>query len=340
MDPSRDRYSQNPNAATIDVLQDLATYYDQTKDRWRTLGYRKAIRTLVKQTTKIITKEAIRLPGIGESIATKIEEIVQTDGLRKFNYIRDDPKEKVLRLFLGVYDVGLAQASKWYQAGYRTLADLRAGSHATPLTANQIVGIEHYDDFAARIPRHEVAAHGEIVRTALRHLDPACSVTVMGFYRRGATDSGDIDLLISKPGAPSFMLRDIVFSQLLPHLASILFVKATLAGSGSKAGSKWHGASCLPDSTVWRRLDILLVPDTELGASLLYFTGNEVFNRSMRLLARRRGMRLNQYGLFGDVVRRGRAMRINDGTLIEAKDEKRIFEVLGVLWREPEERCC
>ncbi|KAI1769727.1 DNA polymerase beta, thumb domain-containing protein [Hypoxylon cercidicola] len=65
-----------------------------------------------------------------------------------------------------------------------------------------------------------------------------------------------------------------------------------------------------------------------------------MFNRSIRLLTRRKGMRLNQHGLFSNVVRRGGAKRINDGTLIEAKDEKRIFEVLGMPWREPEERCC
>ncbi|KAH9983643.1 fingers domain of DNA polymerase lambda-domain-containing protein [Xylariaceae sp. FL0662B] len=180
------------------------------------LVYRKAINSLAKQTAKITTKEeAIRLPHIGESIAAKIEEIEQVNSLRKLNYIRDDPMEKVLRLFLGIYGVGLAQATKWYHVGHRTLADLRVDPHGTPLTANQIIGIEHYDDFAARIPRHEVAVHGEIVRTALQHLDPACSVTIMGSYRHGATDSGDIDLLISKPGALLFMLRKIVFSHLL-----------------------------------------------------------------------------------------------------------------------------
>ncbi|KAK3364131.1 putative DNA polymerase POL4 [Lasiosphaeria hispida] len=337
MNPAGKRASQTANGRTIKVLQELATYYDRAKDAWRSAGYRKAMAILARQTTEITTEEEARgLRGVGGSIAAKIAEIAQTGRLRKLEHMRNDPRERVLDDFVGIYGVGRAQAVKWYAAGHRTRDDLRR----VPLTANQAVGLDHYDDFQARVPRREVEAHGEMVRAALQRLDPACSVTIVGSYRRGAADSGDIDLLLTKAGASLDALRPLFFDRLIPDLEAASFIKATLVASGTRKGGKWQGASCLPGSTVWRRLDMLVVPDAEIGAALLYFTGSDLFNRSMRLLARNKDMRLNEYGLFGNVIRGKGGEHINDGTLIEARDERRIFAELGLEWREPEERSC
>ncbi|KAL1607869.1 hypothetical protein SLS60_002807 [Paraconiothyrium brasiliense] len=331
--------SSNPNARTIEVLEQMGKYYDQMQDQWRTLAYRKAVTTLRKQTSKISTaKEASALPFVGSRLADKIEEIVLTDRLRRLDSARDDPTDRVLRLFLGVYGAGLVQANKWIQAGYRTLDDLVANAK---ITDSQRIGIEHYYDFATRIPRAEVKAHSQYVRDALRQIDPGFETTVMGSYRRGAKDSGDIDIIITKPGATLSTLRDVVFHTLVPRLLKNGFLRAKLATSSSNDdGTKWHGASCLPSSTTWRRLDLLLVPEEEMGAALLYFTGNDIFNRSIRLLASKKGMRLNQRGLYKDVIRGKNREKLNEGSLLEGKDEKRIFEILGVPWREPTERIC
>lgn len=43
---------------------------------------------------------------IGESLAKKIEEIVETDRLRKLEYAQLEPGDVALKLFLGVYGVG------------------------------------------------------------------------------------------------------------------------------------------------------------------------------------------------------------------------------------------
>lgn len=81
-------------------------------------------------------------------------------------------------------------------------------------------------------------------------------------------------------------------------------------------------------------------PETEYGAALIYFTGNDIFNRSIRLLASRKSMRLNQRGLYKDVIRGSKREKLTEGELVEGKSEKRIFEILGVQWREPHERWC
>ncbi|KAF2131709.1 hypothetical protein P153DRAFT_312347 [Dothidotthia symphoricarpi CBS 119687] len=341
MNPNNgDLSSQNPNARTIQVLDEMCKYYDKMQDQWRTLAYRKGITTLKKQTTKITcAKQAATLPFIGTRLANKIEEIVLTDRLRKLDSTRDDPLDQVLRLFLGVYGAGLQQANKWIQAGHRTLEDLHT---KVKLTDSQKVGVEHYADFNSRIPRAEVEAHGAIVKNALRKIDTKFEATIMGSYRRGTKDSGDIDLIISCPRTSLATLRTVIFETLVPQLFKAGFLKVALATSRSNdsTGTKWHGASCLPSSKTWRRLDLLLVPEGEIGAALLYFTGNDIFNRSMRLLARKKGMRLNQKGLYKDVKRGRRGEKLNEGVLVEGRNEKRIFEVLGVPWREPHERIC
>ncbi|KAF2035011.1 hypothetical protein EK21DRAFT_55570 [Setomelanomma holmii] len=343
MDPSSGGYSRNnPNARTIQILEDMCKHYDRMQDHWRTLAYRKGITTLKKQTTKITTaRQAAALPFIGQRLADKIEEIVLTDRLRKLDNTRDNPLDAVLRLFLGVYGAGLVQANNWIRAGYRTLSDLQAKAK---LTDSHKIGIEHYEDFNSRIPRAEVEAHGAVIKQALASVDKNFEATMMGSYRRGAQESGDIDMIITCPGTSLSTLRSVVFDSLVPHLFRTGFLKASLATSRSVSndsrGTKWHGASCLPDSTVWRRMDFLLVPKEEMGAALIYFTGNDIFNRSVRLLARKMGMRLNQRGLYRDVKRGSRGDKLNEAVLVEGKDERRIFEILGVPWREPGERIC
>ncbi|KXT11268.1 hypothetical protein AC579_8383 [Pseudocercospora musae] len=330
--------SGNPNEATIDVLQQMADYYGQIGDEWRVRAYRKAIATLRNHPVKVSTKkEAGALPNVGPRLAEKIEEIAFTSRLRRLDHAKAEPQDQVLQTFMGVYGAGLKKATEWVQQGYQTLDELmeKAG-----LTENQRIGIEHYEDFRARIPRAEVAEHGRIVRQALQAIDPAFNVIIGGSFRRGSATSGDIDCIITRPDTGSDHLRNIVIGQLVPRLTAKGFLVASLAMTARDDGSKWHGASCLPGSKIWRRLDFLLVPSDELGAALIYFTGNDIFNRSLRLLASTKGMRLNQRGLYKDVLRGKARIKLTDGALVEGKDEKKIFAALGVPWRPPEHRIC
>jgi DNA polymerase IV len=333
--------STNPNSRTIDKLGKMAEYYDRIGDHWRTIAYRKCITALKKQSEHIITREqAMRIPGIGKRLADKVEEIACTNRLRRSESTTLDPNEQLLQLFMGIYQVGLPTASRWIAPGHKSLEDLTANAELTP---NQKVGIDRYNDFLTRIPRHEVTAHADIVRKACAQADAKIQLIVGGSYRRGAADCGDIDLIITKEDASLENLRAVLIDTVIPQLFKEDFLKVGLATSGSTSrgqGSKWHGASALPGSQVWRRIDLLFVPWDELGAALIYFTGNDIFNRSIRLLASRKMMRLNQHGLYGDVMRGEKRERIAQGKLLEGKSERAIFEILGVPWRLPEHRIC
>jgi len=82
------------------------------------------------------------------------------------------------------------------------------------------------------------------------------------------------------------------------------------------------------------------VPWKERGAALIYFTGNDIFNRSLRLLASKKGMGLNQRGLFRDCLRGEGRVRLTRGSCVASESEEEIFEILGVPWRPPELRNC
>lgn len=284
-----------------------------------------------------------------------------TNTLRRLESIESDPDDEVIRVFCNIYDANYAQAQKWFAQGFRTLDDLR---ESADLIYGQRIGLEYYQDFQTRIPRAEVEAHGAYTRKTIQEIDPAITVTIGGSYRRGNADSGDIDLLITKASSPIEELRHIVFDTALPRMLRQGYIKANLT-TPSATSTIWRGAAALlppspsPSSissaisssslcsskvSLCRRIDIILVPHAEYGAALIYFTGNDVFNRSMRLLARKKGMRLNQRGLFRDVLGRGQGEggKVTEGGELveEGMSERRIFEVLGVPWRRAEERIC
>ncbi|KAI0443613.1 hypothetical protein F4803DRAFT_514190 [Xylaria telfairii] len=332
---TRDKKISGPNADTIKLFEEMAEEHRLSDETWRVQSYRKAIATLRRQPKKITTaKEAKKLTNIGSSLADHIEEIATTGRFEKLDNIRSEPSRAALKIFYNIYGVGVPTAQRWVELGYRTLDDLR--TKAT-LSMNQELGVEHYDDLLTRIPRAEVKALGDYVKDVAVAIDPSTELIIGGSYRRGAETSGDIDIIITKTG--TFFTQDLVpfLDQLVAALTKAGFLTAALASYRHDGGNKWHGCCVLPEAAfpgpkesyrpIWRRIDFLLVPETEIGAALIYFTGNDLFNRSMRLLARKKKMKLNHRALSGVGVSEG-------------KDEKKIFQILGVQWREPHERWC
>lgn len=146
------------------------------------MSYRRAIATLRRQSRKIcFASEAKKLPSIGAHLAEKIEEIVQTDSLKRLQYAKLEPDDASLKLFLGIYGVGLKHAQKWVAAGYKTLQDLLDNER---LSGCQRIGIERHADFATRIPRDEVQKHGDFVAKAAKEIDNELKLEIMGSFRR------------------------------------------------------------------------------------------------------------------------------------------------------------
>ncbi|NXW17044.1 DPOLL polymerase, partial [Circaetus pectoralis] len=202
---------ENHNQCITEKLEVLAKAYSVQGDKWRALGYSKAINAL-KSYHKPVTsyQEACKIPGIGKRMAEKILEILESGHLRKLDHISESVP--VLELFSHIWGAGVKTAQMWYQQGFRTLDDIR--TKAT-LTSQQAVGLKHYTDFLERMPREEAAEIEQTVRQAALALKPGLVCVACGSYRRGKPTCGDVDVLVTHPDGQS---HRGVFSKLLDSL--------------------------------------------------------------------------------------------------------------------------
>ena len=322
---------ENYNQFITDKLQVLATSYANTKDQWRALGYKKAIASIKNYHKKLETwEECSSLPFVGERLAKKIWEIVQTGHLRRLDHV--DPKQEAINLFVGVWGAGPTTAEAWVSQGLKTLDDLK--EHGK-LTRQQEIGLKYYDEFLERMPREEAGKIEEVVKKAALNINPGLQAFACGSYRRGKPTCGDVDVIVSHPDGKS---HEGVMIKLLESLKSSGFLTDDLTLAENGEHRKYLGVCKLPgENTKHRRLDIIVVPYNEWACSLLYFTGSDYFNRSMRLLAKKNGMSLSEHSLNTGVIRKG-GEKIFEGTPLPVFSEKDVFDYLGLEYREPHER--
>lgn len=317
--PPELKTEQSSNDLLIQIFRELASERQNNGNEFSGRAYLRAVHKLQTCSKPIHSYNDARAVGLSTKLSQLVDDISQgkiPDAVRKNT--RD--KSQVITLFQTLYGVGPKTAAEYYHLGYRTLDDIK--KHVT--TPSVLVSLEHHADLVERISRLEVTQHFDVVKAALQDVDKDASVFCMGSYRRGQPDCGDIDVILTKPGCEKRNIKKLV-TKLVQELVTRGFAKYTFGGGvGSR---RWLGATCLENGK-WRRMDILGVPHSELGAAFIYYTGNDTFNRMLRLRAQRMGMRLNERGLFNRASEE----------LIESSDEKRIFELLKVKWREPTER--
>ncbi|KAI8825786.1 uncharacterized protein EV422DRAFT_140737 [Fimicolochytrium jonesii] len=327
----------NKNVALTDLLEVVMKQHDAEGDTFRVLSYRKAIQAL-KRHGKVIQSgaEAKKITGIGAKIAEKIDEIITTGTLRKAEHVSQHVA--ILEMFQKIHGCGAKTAQAWYTKGCRTLDDVRS---QISLTHDQLLGLEYYDDLQQKMPRAEAEAIAEYVKTACREVDEQFECFIMGSYRRGKAMCGDVDVIVTHPDNRS---HTTILPAILKHLrekTNIILGDLTSRSIDAGGNHSYMGICKLPGgSGIARRLDVWTVPYDELGSSLLHWTGNDIFNRSIRLLASTKGMRLSQHGLYANVIRGPKRSKITDGTRIASKTEEEIFEALGVPYHPPEERNC
>ncbi|XP_051558720.1 DNA polymerase lambda isoform X2 [Myxocyprinus asiaticus] len=323
---------ENHNKHITDKLEPLAKAYTHTGDKWRALGYSKAINALKSYHKPIASyDEACKIPGIGKRMADKIMEIMESGHLRKLDHIGEEVP--VLEMFTNIWGAGTKTAQMWYQQGFRTLEDIRTKA---VLNNTLRIGLKHYDDLLERMPRSEANAIEKTVREAAHSVDAQLVVVLCGSYRRGKSTCGDVDVLITHPDGKS---HKGVFSKVLHLLHQSGFLTDDLVSSEENGEQKKYMGICrLPGpSQRHRRLDIIIVPYAEFACALLYFTGSAHFNRSMRALAKTKHMSLSEHSLNCDVVRQ-HGVKLVAGTPLHTPAEKDIFKHLGIPYREPHDR--
>lgn len=303
------------NQYLINQIQKLVDRYQVQGDTWRTLSYKRAVATLKNHHSQIRSVQDVKgLPNIGASVSNTIKEILETGHSMK----ADNPPEsvRILSIFMNIHGVGHSIAQKWYNEGMRSLEDIKK---RTDLSQVHLLGLKYYDDTLVKIPREQVELIGKQVESYAHELDDQANLLVMGSFRRGAKECGDVDCIIFSDRS----LASDFLDTLVTKMTDANFVVATLTlGHNAFLGVCKY-------NNMFRRLDIWTVPNTERGSTLMHFTGSALFNRYIRKLARTKGMSLSRHGLFS----------VKSGERIAGDTEEGIFEALEIPYRPPEERC-
>lgn len=309
----------------LDVLRRVST--TEPAGTFKARAYAAAIKTL-SELPHIRSAEDVPAPkkgdGLGKEIRIKIAKILETGSLDIDPTVR--AKADTLEIFQGIYGVGPKKAEELIAAGYTTLAAVRAAVDAGTLkfTKNQVIGLKHYEDLQLRIPRAEMEDHAALL---MKHKPAALEGVIVGSYRRGRPDSGDIDMLIRT--ADASVDAPAALRQFITALTEIGYVREILAVGPHKclaiAGLPSHSAPAIPV----RRLDLLVTPPAEFPFAVLYFTGSDGFNVAMRARALERGYTLNEHALTATAT--GKAVQ-------GIKSERDIFAALRMAWKEPTER--
>lgn len=206
--------------------------------------------------------------------------------------------------------------------GITSIEGLRKNSNL--LTAAQRLGLQYHEELTKRIPRDEIDLHKEKLREVINR-----SFTIAGSYRRGAQQSGDIDVLIRATKRETEQHRN--FNQ---HAGNILRtiverLGGYLLGNFMYGDVKYAGVCRLKSDTPARHIDFLITNYYQYPFALLYFTGNGAFNELMRGYARRKGYTLNQEGI----------QSLKGGGYIKGfTSEKEIFHFLDLPYIEPRRR--
>jgi len=309
----------------LDVLRRVSAA--EPAGTFKVRAYATAIKTL-KTLGPIRSLEDIPPPskgdGLGAEIRKKLAKIIEHGSLDIPVAVR--AKATALDIFLGIYGVGPKKAEDLIAAGYTNLADLRSASetNAKLLNKNQKIGLQYYDDLQTRIPRAEMDRHAA---TLMATKPAALEGVIVGSYRRGKPDSGDIDMLIrtADPGVDAAA----ALTEYVTALRASGYIQEVLAHGDHKCMAICALPGPVPGPSLSRRLDLLVTPPVEFPFAVFYFTGSDTFNVAVRAHALSRGFTLNEHGI----------VQVSSGRSVSGvKTEKDIFRLLKLVWREPQDR--
>ncbi|KAF9870848.1 DNA polymerase lambda [Colletotrichum karsti] len=183
-----------------------------------------------------------RLPGCGTKIAELWHEWKDVGRLREADETRADPKLSVIQMFYEIWGVGDTTARDFYRKGWRELDDVVEYGWDS-LSRVQQIGVKFYDEFKLKIPRTEVESIANTILKHARKFSPNYQMVIVGGYRRGKQDSGDVDVILSHPDASAtlhFIEKLVVSLEKSGHVTHTL----TLSNHNSERGQRplgWKG---------------------------------------------------------------------------------------------------
>ncbi|HYE02186.1 MAG TPA: helix-hairpin-helix domain-containing protein, partial [Phycisphaerales bacterium] len=322
------------NAALAEQLLRVARLLELTgADRFRVLAHEKAARAVEGLSVDISSlacdeRALRRIEGIGPKMAEKIAEFCTTGKIAELARLSTEVPAGIEEL-LRVPGLGPKTILKlWKEAGVNDLATLEKAIKDGTLLALKGMGEQKVSAMARgleemRRARGEAQGAGEAgaaPRTVrrlplglawpvaerfvelLRGVEGVVRCEAAGSLRRGRETVGDIDILVAARDAASAAAASAAFRN-GPGVREVLAagptkssVRAAVLAELGRWGRELAGEEALKGPSV--QVDLRVVEPDSWGAALQYFTGSKEHNVKVRERAVKRGLTLNEYGLF------------------------------------------
>jgi DNA polymerase (family 10) len=317
-------------AAAFDEVAELLEFQDANPFRVR--AYRNAARRIgdfpepLESIVADPERDVTAIEGIGKDLAEKIAELVKTHKLSMLEELRSQVPPDVVAL-MRIPGLGPKKAAVLHkELKINSLDMLRAACEADEVSQLKGFGTKTQEkilagiDFAAHADERMVWAEADaIVEQLLAHmrkLKIIRQMEVAGSYRRGKETIGDLDLLVDASDADAVM----------DHLAKFGDVAAVIGRGDTKLSLRL---------TRGLQIDLRVVPSKSFGAALQYFTGSKDHNVILRGMAKDRGLKINEYGVF----RVGKKAGDDDeGEYIAGKKECDVYAAMDLPCFPPELR--
>lgn len=307
-------------AAVFDELADLLEI--EGANPFRIRAYRNAarmLRDLPGEVEKMVAdgKDLTELPGIGDDLAAKIKEIVETGTVVTL----EEHRKKIpatLTDLLKIPGIGPKRVKALYHdLGVKTVEQLKKAAQDGRVRKLQGFGekTERHilDQLQVRTSEEKrfklsiAAQYAEGLMTYLKKSPGVKRVVAAGSYRRAKETIGDLDILVTaSPDSP-----------VMDRLVSYPEVQEVMAKGATKASVRLACAL---------QVDVRVVPEESYGAALQYFTGSKAHNVALRQAALQRGLKINEYGVF------------KGGRSVAGTTEESVYEAVGLPWIPPELR--
>ena len=306
-------------AGLFDKMADILEFKGENPFKIR--AYRKASRILGDLTQDIeeITEEGNLkdIPGIGEGMAEKIVEYLKTGKISKFEEIRKGVSDELIAI-MNIPGMGPKTLSMFHkEIGIANLSQLERTLENGSLIGLPGIGEKKVENLKRGIQllkqskgRMNLGIAFPIAKRiveSLREKVTSSKIEWAGSLRRMRENIGDIDLLATGPDK----------EKILQAFTRLSEVKEILASGETKASVIVEGGI---------QVDLRVVEEESYGAALQYFTGSKGHNIHLRGIAKAQGIKINEYGVFKGKKKIG------------GKEEKDIYQVLGMQWMEPELR--
>jgi len=310
------------NQEIADILVHISEILDiQGENPFKIRAYIKASQTIENLTYQLSSLEdkdrIMELPGIGEGIAKKIKELLET---RKLKYYEDLKKSEYAPLteFLRIPGMGPKHAKLVYdKLRIKTVEKLRKAAEEGKLRElpglgekveqNILQGIQQVQKFKERYSLAFIYPRAQNIVEELKKIKEIKQITLGGSLRRMKETIGDVDLLVASDKPKPVMGA---FAN-LPQTAKVLSKGNTKASIMTKDGFQ---------------VDIRVVKPISFGAAQHYFTGSKAHNIRIRSLGQDKGLKINEYGVF-----KGQKS-------IAGKTEDEVFKSVGLPFIPPELR--